>query len=283
MKTRRTLVAAAMAAVLFGTCSVFGQEAVNAQPDQQQQQQQPMDPEQTFILMAGEAEKGNGSAMLTLGAMYERGIGTQRNYTKALEWYGKAASAGMAEGYYNAGVCYEIGMGATANPLKAFENFERSAELKLPHGLYKLASLYFNGLGVAKNEPWGVELLGRAVALGHPDAANDLGVIAFEGLYGQPKDNNKAFEWFSKSADMGNSEAMKNLAVFYRDGIGRPADPRQELKWYALAKLAGYPSDVVNPAIAAVREKLGEEEVAEVEKEAQAWVQAFQQRQQGAQ
>jgi TPR repeat protein len=281
MNTRRIFVAVAMAAVVFGTCLVFGQEAVDVQP----QQPQRVDPEQAFILMAGEAERGNGNAMLTLGSMYERGLGTSKNYTKALEWYSRAGGVGMAEGYYNAGVCYEIGMGATGDLVKAFENFERSAELKLPQGLYKLAGLYFTGSGVAKNEPWGVELLGRAAAMGHPDAANDLGVIAFEGRYGQAKDANKAFEWFIRSAEMGNGEAMKNLAVFYRDGIGgRSVDHRQELKWYALAKLAGYPAEAMNPVIDKVRSGLTEEDIQKAEEEARVWVEAFQERQrQGAQ
>lgn len=277
MKTRRTIVAAALAAVLLAAFPAGAEETVTTQPEQQQQR---ISPEQAFILMAGEAEKGSGSAMLTLGTMYERGLGTPRNYTKALEWYGKAAATGLGEGYYNVGVCYEVGMGTAGDAQKAFENFERAAELKLPQGLYKLAGLYFAGTGVAKNEPWGVELLGRAAALGHAGAANDLGVISFEGRYGQAKDDDKAFEWFQKSSDLGNGEAMKNLAVFYRDGIGRLADPQQELKWYALARLAGYPPAAMNPAIDKVREELTEEEIAETEKEAQEWVQAFQARQQ---
>lgn len=272
MKTKSILAVAVLAAIVIGCPRVWSQETVAAQPKAQQS----ISPEQAFTLMAGEAEKGNGGAMLTLGTMYERGLGTPRNYTKAMEWYRRAAEAGLAEGYYNLGVCYEIGMGTTGDMQRAFENFERAAELKLPQGLYKLAALYFSGTGTAKNEPWGVELLGRAAAAGHPGAANDLGVIAFEGRYGQAKDDAKAFEWFSKSAELGNGEAMKNLAVFYRDGIGRPADPQQELKWYALGRLAGYPAAALNPAIDKVRELLSEEQIQAVEAE----VQAFQERQQ---
>ena len=69
--------------------------------------------------MAAEAAKGNVNAMLTLGRFYEQGVGVSRNYTKAMEWYDKAAKAGQPEGYYNLGVCYEIGMGVTADAAKA--------------------------------------------------------------------------------------------------------------------------------------------------------------------
>lgn len=273
---KNTLIPAVVLAAALCMHSARGQETVGARPEQPKS----VSPEQAFMLMTGEAEKGNAAAMLTLGTMYERGLGTPRNFTSAFEWYRKAADAGLAEGYYNLGVCYEIGMGAAGDAEKAFANFERSAELKLPQGLYKLAALYINGTGVSRNVPWGVELLGRAASINHAGAAYTLGAIALEGSYGQPKDVARAFDWFSKSAELGNAEAMRNLALFYRDGIGRPADPKQELKWFALARLAGYPAATLNPAIDKVRASLTEAEIAQVEKESREWVQAFQQRQQ---
>lgn len=236
-----------------------------------------IDSKQAFMLMAAEAENGSPEAMLTLGVLYERGAGTARNYGKALEWYGKAAEAGLAEGYYNLGVCHEIGMGTAVDPLRAFENFERSAELELAQGLYKLASLYITGFGVDKNEAWGVTLLARAAA-NHAGAMNDLGAIFSEGLYGQPRDDVQALEWFGKAAELGNAEAMKNLAVFHHGGDRRPADPKQELKWYALARLAGYPAAALTPAIDALRAEIGDETAKEAEREALAWLQTFRQR-----
>ncbi len=248
-------------------------------------QQQNISPAQAFALLSQEAGNGNSAALLTLGTMYERGIGTQRDFAKAFECYSRAAAAGLAEGYYNTGVCYEIGMGTSGtadakNAERAFENFEKAAERGLSQGLYKLAAVYMSGTGTAKNEAWGVELLGRAAAAGHAGAANDLGVIYFEGNFGQAQDQAKAFEWFTKSADLGNGEAMKNLAVFYRDGLGRAADPGQELKWYALARLAGYPAAPLNAAIEEVKKKMTEDQVNTIEAEAQAWVKAFQERRQ---
>jgi TPR repeat protein len=235
---------------------------------------------EAFALMAGEAEKGSSSAMLTLGTMYERGIGTPRNFTKAFEYYRKAAAAGVAEGYYNVGVCYEIGMGNAGDAGDAFINFEKSAELGLPQGLYKLASLYFTGAGTAKNEKWGTELLTRAAAAGHMIAANDLGVIYFEGNFGQPKDVEKAFEMFTRAAQLGNAESMKNLAVFYRDGLGKRAvSPEQELKWYLLARRGGFPAGALDKVIEDARAKVGPEKAQAVDAEVESWIADFQARQ----
>ena len=269
---------------VFALCGIHAAgagEETAGQPEQQQN----ISPAQAFVMLSQEAANGNSGALLTLGTMYERGIGTQRDFAKAFDCYSRAAAAGLAEGFYNTGVCYEIGMGTvgSADPKNAelaFQNFEKAAERGLSQGLYKLAAMYMSGTGVAKNEAWGVELLGRAAAAGHAGAANDLGVIYFEGNFGQAKDAAKAFDWFGKSAELGNGEAMKNMAVFYRDGIGRPANPGQELKWYALARLAGYPAGPLNVAIEEVKKKMSEDEVTKIEAEAQAWVKAFQERQQ---
>lgn len=250
-----------------------------AAPATGQQPQRQITPAEAFTLLAGEAEKGNTAAMLSLGSMYEQGVGVARSFTKAMEWYRKAAALNVPEGYYNLGVCYEIGMGVTGNAAEAFHNFEKSAEMGLPQGLYKLASLYFQGNGVGKNEGWGVELLKRASAAGHAVAANDLGVIYFEGALGQTRDQNQAYEMFNRSAELGNAEAMKNLAVFYRDGIGRQADPAQELKWYQLAKMAGFPAAAVDPVLDKIKAGLTAQQIAAVDAEVEAWVKAFQARQ----
>lgn len=244
----------------------------------QQQQQRSITQAELFTLMAGEAEKGNKAAILQLGIMYERGVGTPRNYIKALEWYTKAAQAGVPEGYYNVGVAYEIGMGNSGNAVQAFQNFEKSAELGLAQGLYKLASLYFTGYGTGKNEPWGVELLTRAANAGHMAAANDLGVIYFEGRFGLTKDTSKALEMFNRAAELGNAEAMKNMAIFYRDGLSVDRDPTEELKWYSLAQRAGFPAQALAPSIEKVTSSLTPDQIKAVEEEVAKWVTDFQQR-----
>ncbi len=285
MMKKQQFLSAALAVAFFAGWVMAGEAAAPApdQAQQQQQQQRVISQAEAFTIMAGEAEKGSNAAMLTLGTMYERGIGTPRNFIKALEWYKKAAAANMPEGFYNVGVCYEIGMGTSGDAAQAFGNFEKAAELGLPQGLYKLATLYFTGFGTTRNEAWGVELLNRAAAAGHMTAANDLGVIYFEGTYGQAKDTKKSFDMFKRSADLGNAEAMKNLAVFYRDGVGRPADPKEELKWYILSRRAGFPAGAVDAAAKKIMDAIGPDETKKVEATVDAWIADFQKRQQPAQ
>lgn len=251
-----------------------------AAPAGQAQQQVSVTPAELLALLTSEAEKGNAQAMVNLGQLYENGMGVRRNFTTAFEWYAKAAQAADPQGYMRVGAAYEIGLGTPVDLEKAFQNYEKAASLQLPDGLYKLAEMYIHGLGVEQNQAWGVSLLERAEKAGHLGAANDLGLIHFEGLYGREKDLTKAREMFIHAAELGSGEAMKNVGVIYREGLGVDADPVEAMKWYLLAFEAGFNQQGLLPLLQSFEQELDKEEVEEVRARAMAWLEDFQKRRQ---
>ena len=58
------------------------------------------------------AEQGNGSALTSLGVMYERGIGVPQDDSEAVSLLHKAAEQGHGEALYLLGGIYERGQGA---------------------------------------------------------------------------------------------------------------------------------------------------------------------------
>jgi TPR repeat protein len=228
--------------------------------------------------MAGNAEKGDPAAMLNLGRLYEYGHGAPRNFTKALEWYTKAADAGLPEGNYNVGVCYEIGMGTTADPKKAVEYYQKAVEKKLPLALHKMSALYLNGIGVTKNEDKAMEYLNQAAAAGLPQAANDLGLICMQGLYGQEKNYSKALGWFIKGSDKGNLDSMANIAAYFDEGTPAKANPVKALKWYLILRKSGLKNELVDARTAAVSKGLSASQVKTAENEADVWLKNFRER-----
>lgn len=245
--------------------------------------QQQIRPEAAFALMAGEAEKGNGNAMLTLGRFYEQGVGTARNYTKALEWYGKAATAGQAEGHYNMGVCYEVGMGAASDMGKAVQSYQKAADLGLALAMYKLSSIYVSGNGVPKDTVKGIAWLDKAANSGMAGAANELGLIYLSGLLGQKKDEKKALAMFTKAADLGNLEAIKNIAVIHKDGLGVKADPVKAYTWYLIARRGGYAGEDIARVLGLLEASLTPAQTQQAQKDADTWIESFFKRQSGGQ
>lgn len=61
--------------------------------------------------------------MNNLGMMYQKGLGTSQNASKAFEWFLSGAEAGNAEAMFNLGMAYYKGTGHPRNLSEAFKWF----------------------------------------------------------------------------------------------------------------------------------------------------------------
>lgn len=246
----------------------------------QQQGQQPrtLTAEQLYASQLLAAEQGNVDAMLNLGSLYEQGIGTQKNFTRAMQSYEKAAFAGSPDGWYRVGNAWEIGIGTTADMNKAVEAFRKAADLNFTPAQVKLATLYLAGQGLPRDDNAGLALLNKAAAAGNSQASQLLGQISLLGLAGQKKDEAKARQWFAKSAELGNLESMLQLAGMRRDGKGGAANPAGALQWYLVAKKSGLQNSQLDEMIRQITEKLPKAQAAKAEADAEAWLKAYRQK-----
>jgi len=240
----------------------------------QQPETQTITPEALFALMVVNAENGQSTAMLNLGLLYEQGLGVARNFTKALEWYQKAANAGESEAYMRVGVCYEIGIGAAVDMGKAVANFEKAAALGHVPALSKLAGIYLNGRGVARDENRGFDLLNKAADAGDDTAMFDMGQILLNGLYGRKAEAEKARAWFLKAAEAGHPGGALAIANMRREGQGGRVDAEGALRWYLTAQKGGLQVEGLEDAIAELKKSLTAKQIEAVEKAADAWLTA---------
>src|SRR5216684_4840594 len=73
------------------------------------------------------ADKGDIEAKTMIGFMYANGLGVQRNYAQALDWYQRAANQGDSKAQHNLGVMYENGIGVQQDFAKAASLYEKAA------------------------------------------------------------------------------------------------------------------------------------------------------------
>ena len=179
----------------------------------------PQNPEETLAQVRADAERGDPQAMFVMGGVYVEGLIVQRNLSTAREWYEKSANAGLAEGIFNVGVCWEAGMGSAADPVKAAEFFKRAADMNLPQALFKMSVILDGGIGVERDAAASIDYLKRAAEARNPDAAAIWGLVCLNGSGGQARDGAKGLGMLKVAAEAGNVEAMKNIAVVYKDGI----------------------------------------------------------------
>lgn len=240
------------------------------------QKAEALSPEQSFSLVAGEAEKGNAMAMLTMGRFFEQGVGVGRNFIKAREWYQKAADAGLPQGMYNVAMCYEIGIGSDGDMAKALEYYEKAAEKSLPEAMLRLSILYDQGAGVPQDAAKALEYLKKAASAGNAEASTLMGVVYLRGLGGYQKNGGKAIDLFVQAAEKGNVEAMKNLAVVFKDGIEYKPSAIKAYKWYCIAKACGFHADDLEATMEELRSGMSAEQVRQAEREAAEWLAAMQ-------
>ncbi|HSK46232.1 MAG TPA: tetratricopeptide repeat protein [Candidatus Binatia bacterium] len=83
---------------------------------------------------------------------------------------------------------------------------------------------------------------------GDAQAQVELG-RAYEDGKGVAQDDERAVQWFRKSADQGNAQAQNALGVMYSLGRGVQRDKEEAVRWYKKAAKQGLAEGIYNVAI----------------------------------
>ncbi|HEX2081295.1 MAG TPA: CHAT domain-containing protein [Longimicrobium sp.] len=113
-------------------------------------------------------DAGSVDAMVDLGLMYERGLGTARDTVAALRWYRSAAARGSPRGMFAAGRSYEQGIGVPRDYAHARNWYRRAADAGSAEAMNRLGALYDHGLGVRRSRLRAACWYERAAQAGSP-------------------------------------------------------------------------------------------------------------------
>ena len=113
-----------------------------------------------------------------IGKMYDRGLGTDRDYSEAKKHYEQAKNNKYAE--FSIGNMYKYGNGVDIDHVKAAEYFRLSADKGMPYASYNLGNAYENGQGVESNKDMAGKYYSEALQ-------------GFEAIYKDNKDDNVCY------------------------------------------------------------------------------------------
>ena len=116
---------------------------------------------------------GDAASAIYLGKAYMLGNDFfKQDYTKAVKYNTAAISLDKTnvKPYLYLGFCYLTGKGVKLDYSKAFEYYQRAANLNSPEGIYYLALCYENGYGVSYNHDTAVNYFKKAADLGNEKA-----------------------------------------------------------------------------------------------------------------
>jgi tetratricopeptide (TPR) repeat protein len=104
----------------------------------------------------------------------------------------------------------------------------------LPEAQNALGVCFALGLGVAKNEQRAFELYTKAAAAGSAIAMESLGGSYISGTYVK-QDFGKAMDWMEKSVEAGNADALQQIGNMYFNGQGVPKDYTMAAQYFQQA------------------------------------------------
>lgn len=119
------------------------------------------------------ARRGYAPAQYRLGSLYERGVGVNKDLSRARDWYLVAARAGNVRAMHNLAVIGISGLAGPADRGAAADWFRMAADRGMSDSQFNLAVLYARGAGL-------------------------------------PRDPAQAYRWFSIAARGGDATALRN-------------------------------------------------------------------------
>lgn len=169
------------------------------------------------------AKAGNVDAQAYLGMCYEQGNGVQKDESKALYWYDKAASQGNAYAQAYSAMMYLQGRGTEVDEQKAFRLAQSSANQSNMYGQYILGTCYYYGLGVGADIKSAYNWLMKSYNQGVDYAREPLDEIladedlAFQATYESQDWNTDSKAW-AKAKSLNTAVAYENYLELYPSG-----------------------------------------------------------------
>ncbi|MFI3290401.1 MAG: tetratricopeptide repeat protein [Opitutales bacterium] len=176
------------------------------------------------------AELGNDKAQYSLAKLYEAGVHINISINKAIKNYELSAKQANKD---------------------ATTRLKELAKEKYSQAEYAIGYLYHNGIVYAADLNEAIYWYGRAVGQNNLDALSQLekandernadiyATIAFMCKDGDEKSKKKAFNYFKKSASLGNAYSMSNLGMCYEKGVGVKQDHKKAFNLYLKAAKLG--------------------------------------------
>lgn len=207
-----------------------------------------------FLECQQKAEQGDAVAQYQLGKYYEEGYGIDKSHFKAMEWYEKAMLQGYLDAYRDLARCYanEHVFGFQPDFNKSFELLLQGAEQGHIVCIRNLALWgYAGGRGTEKNLHKALEWCEKGIAL---DPNHKCGIELKEKLpallreiadqYAEEYKFESSFDYYKRSAEMGDSVAMSEVGALYLHGVGTREDLFLAFHWLENAKKAGRYNDL---------------------------------------
>jgi hypothetical protein len=195
--------------------------------------------------VAREIEKLVGRAPIRVD-----GNGVEKSAETAVKWYTKAAELGNSGAMFNLGVCYKTAAASRRTPRRPSSGTRRrpSWATRTRCSTWACATKRPRRREERRDGRQVVHQGGRAGQLGRDVQPGRC----YKNGDGVEKSAETAVKWYTKAAELGDSDAMFNLGVCYENGRGVEKSAETAVKWYTKAAELGHSTAMSTWACATV-------------------------------
>jgi len=176
----------------------------------------PFETKEAFKTYIKAADLGLPEAQLSLGIIYDKGMGIVQDFEKAFYWYQKAADQGDSTAYYYLGFLYHEGRGVEQDYEKARKLYEKAVKWEVPQAQFNLGTMHLRGEGGPVNHNEAATLFSKAADKEFGPAEHFLAGLTATGQ-GVEKNIDKAKELWLRAIEHGYYEAYAELGAFEMD------------------------------------------------------------------
>lgn len=194
----------------------------------------PINPLEAAATPSTPADANDPASVNKEGKRYLDGDGVDKDYSRALSLFHKAADAGNDSAMANIGYMYQNGYGVDQDAAQAIAWYRKSADAGNPTAMDNLGFMYEKGNGVPADTKQAMAWYQKAADAGNASAMNDIGMLYFKAT-GPGHDDRKALEWFNKAADAGNADGLFDAGFMYENGRGTIKDLNKAKMAYKMA------------------------------------------------
>lgn len=182
------------------------------------------------------AEQNHPLAMYNYGFALAKGRGLpSQNQELGAYFVKRSADLGIAQAQNLFGYMLLKGIGISKDANLAYKYIKLAADQQYPPALNLYGEALITGKYASKDPQKALELFETASKLGDQSATNNIGRMYQLGLGMKKKNEEKAFDYYFKSAENGNLQALVNLATCYFEGSGVKKDLKKAASLYKFA------------------------------------------------
>lgn len=193
------------------------------------------------------AGQGNGQGAMILYHIYNASNGVPpkfKNEQEAGKWLVVAADKNINRANVILGSLYLYGLDHTkTDKAKAFSHFKKAADNGDLDATYFMGECYANSWGVVPDPQMAIRYLSLAAdaesKFFYKAEAQRKLAEAYKYGYGVPKNSQKAFEYFSRSAFLGDIRSQLSIAIAYESGEGIVRNSAAALVWLYVCRANG--------------------------------------------